>query len=110
MFLKNMSHYKKCTFWYCVVNEEVPLTSSQIVEQIEVIQEVILLRISNMNDSALDKKQDLTQFFHKKEYRKRKMILPIIFTIATVDGSCYRVMNSSILQEFFPSVSKFLTY
>ena len=110
MFLKNMSHYKKCTFWYYVVNEEVPLTSSQIVEQTEVIQEVILLRISNMNDSALDKKQDLTQFFQKKEYRKRKMILSIIFTIATVDGSCYRVTNSSILQEFFPSVSKFLTY
>ena len=66
MFLKNMSHYKKCTFWYYVVNEEVPLTSSQIVEQTEVIQEVILLRISNMNDSALDKKQDLTQFLKKR--------------------------------------------
>ena len=32
---------KRCTFWYCVVNDEAPLTSSQIVEQVEVIHEVI---------------------------------------------------------------------
>ena len=38
------------TFYYYVVNGEVPSTSSQIVEQIEVIQEVVLQRISKLND------------------------------------------------------------
>ena len=83
LFLKNMSHQKRYTFWYCVVNDEVPSTSSQIVEQIVIIQEVVLLEISKLNDSALDKKQaDLTQLFPKKDSRKRKMdlILRIIFT------------------------------
>ena len=62
-----MFHQKIYTFWYCVNNDELPLISSQIVEQIEVIQELILLRISKLNDSALDKKKgDLTQFFQKR--------------------------------------------
>ena len=34
LFLRNML--------YCVANDEVPSTSSQIVEQIDVIQEVVL--------------------------------------------------------------------
>ena len=38
------------TFYYYVVNDEVPSTSSHIVEQIEVIQEVVLRRISKLND------------------------------------------------------------
>ena len=79
-----MFHQKKYTFWYCIVNDEVPSTSSQIFEQIEVIQEVVLPGISKLNDSALDKREgDLTQFSPKKDSRKRKMdlILPIIFSI-----------------------------
>ena len=62
-----------------------------------------------LNHSALDKKQGAkTQFFPKKYSRKRKMdfILPIIFTVTATDGLCYRVINSSILQELFSSVSK----
>ena len=35
-----MSHQKIYTFLYSVVNDEVPSTSSRIVEQIEDIQEV----------------------------------------------------------------------
>ena len=35
--LQNISHQKICTFWYCVVNDEVPSTSSQTFEQTEVI-------------------------------------------------------------------------
>ena len=79
-----MFHQKKYTFWYCIVNDEVPSTSSQIFEQIEVIQEVVLPGIPKLNDSALGKREgDLTQFSPKKDSRKRKMdlILPIIFSI-----------------------------
>ena len=39
---------------YCVVNDEVPSTSSQIIEQIEVVQEAVLLGTSKVNDSALN--------------------------------------------------------
>ena len=42
--LQNISHQKIYTFWYCDVNDEAPLTSSQIFEQIEVIQGVVLPR------------------------------------------------------------------
>ena len=37
-YLQHMSHQRIYTFWHYVVNDEVPSTSSQIVEQIEVIQ------------------------------------------------------------------------
>ena len=65
-----------------------------------------------MNDSPPDKKpKEQTQFFSKKGSSKRKMvsILSIIFAITTIDGSCYRVIDSSILQDFFSSVLKFLS-
>ena len=66
LFLKNMSRQKLYRFWldirYCVGNDKVPLTSSQIIEQIEVIREVILVRISKLNDSALDKRRPNTIF------------------------------------------------
>ena len=66
-FLKIMTDQKIYTFWYCVVNDEVPLTSSQIAEQIEAIQKVVLLGISKLNDSALEKKYgNPTQLFQKK--------------------------------------------
>ena len=48
--LQNISHQKIYTFWYYVVNDEVPSTSSQIVGQIEVIQERVLPGISKLND------------------------------------------------------------
>ena len=38
------------------------------------------------------------------------LILPITFTIIPADASCYRVIDSSTLQEVFSSVSKFLSY
>ena len=61
--LKNMSHQKIYTFWYHALNDKVPSTSSQIVEQIEFIPEVVLLGISKLNDAAPGKKQgDQTQF------------------------------------------------
>ena len=37
------------------------------------------------------------------------LILPIMFAITPTDGSCYRVIDSSILQDFFSSVLKFLS-
>ena len=48
--LQNMSYQKIYTFWYYVVNDEVPSTSSKIVEQIEVIQEVVLPDMSKLSD------------------------------------------------------------
>ena len=59
---------------YCVVNDEVPSTSSQIIEQIEVVQEAVLLGISKVNDSALNWKEgDLTQFYPINDSGKRKI-------------------------------------
>ena len=73
--LQNMSHQKIYTFWYCVANDEAPSTYSQIVEQIDVIQGVVLPWISKLNDSAPDKKQGgQTQFFPKKNLEKGKWI------------------------------------
>ena len=64
--LQNMSHQKIYTFWYYVVNDQVPSISSQIVEKIEDIQEVVLPGILELNNSALEKKQgDQIQFFPK---------------------------------------------
>ena len=37
-----MSHHKKSIFWFCIADDEVPSTSSQIVEEIDVNQEVVL--------------------------------------------------------------------
>ena len=39
------------------VNDEVPSVSSQIVEQIEVIPEVVLSEVSKLNDSVISKRQ-----------------------------------------------------
>ena len=72
-------------------------TSSLIIEQIDVFQEVTLLGISKLNDSALDKKQgDLTQFFPKKDYRKRKMnlILAIVSHLTTVQTRKRKVLHT----------------
>ena len=37
---------------------------------------------------------------------KTNLILPIIFAVTPADGSGYRVIDSSILQESFSSVPK----
>ena len=73
--MKNICHQKIYTFWYCVVNDEVPLTFSQIAELTEVIQEVVLPEISKLNDSALDKKQgDQKHLSPKKTIEKEKWV------------------------------------
>ena len=46
----NLSYQKIYTFWCYVVNDEVPSTFSQIDEQIEVVQEVVLPEIAKLND------------------------------------------------------------
>ena len=55
VFKKHVSSENN-TFWHCVVNDKVPWTSSQIAQQIQVIQEVVLQRVSKLNESVLDKK------------------------------------------------------
>ena len=74
---------------------------------IDVIKEVVLPR--NLNEAALDKKKREQTLFcqKKKNIRKKKMdlILPIIFTIALINGSCSRIIDSSsyskIVSKFF---------
>ena len=46
---------KKYAFWHCVINDEVLSNFSQIGEQIEVIQGVVLPVIPRLNDSAPEK-------------------------------------------------------
>ena len=97
----------------CVVNDEVPLTSSQIIEQIEIIQEAVLSGLPKHNNSTLNKKQEnQTQVYRQKYSQKRKMdlILPIIFAITLNDGSWYRVIDSPVLQELFSSVPKYSSW
>ena len=95
-----MSHHKIYTFWYCVVNEEVPSTSSQIVEQIEFIQEVVLPGISKLN--RLSKHN----FLQKRTLEKGKWISYYSLYFLSHQLLCYRVNDSTILKEFFSSVSK----
>ena len=45
-----------------VVNDEMPSTSSQSMKQIEVVKEVVLLKVSNQNDPAMNKKGNQRQF------------------------------------------------
>ena len=37
------------------------------------------------------------------------LILTIIYAFTPIDRSCYRVIDSSVLKEFFSTVSKFLS-
>ena len=57
LFLKNMSHQKIYILWYCLANDEVPSSFSQIVEKIRNIQGGDILEVSKMKDLALEKKQ-----------------------------------------------------
>ena len=60
--MQNISYQKIYTFCLSAVNDEATSTYYQIFEQIEVIQRIVLTRISKLNDSILDKKQgDQTQ-------------------------------------------------
>ena len=73
---------------------------------IDVIKEVVLP--GNLNEAALDKKKKENKrcFVKKKKIRKRKMdfILPIIFTIAMINGSCSRVIDSSSYSKIVSNV------
>ena len=89
-----MSHQKIYRFWYRLVNDDVPSSTSQIVKQIEDIQGGDIPGVSKMNDSAPDNKERLYE-------NERYLMLPIIFAITSVDGSCDRVIDSSILKCFF---------
>ena len=70
---QNVFLQKVYTFWHCVINDEVPSTSSEIVEQIKIIQGIVLPGISKMKYSAADKKpKGKTQFSLKKTLIKGK--------------------------------------
>ena len=47
--LQNISHQEIYTFWYYIDNDEVPSISSQIAEQTEIVQEVVLPGIFKLN-------------------------------------------------------------
>ena len=73
-----MYYLKRYAVLYCVVNYEIASTSSQIYEQIEVLQDVVTPRKSKMNDSTRDKKQK-KKILGKRIYeRKMDLIWPII--------------------------------
>ena len=107
--LQNMSYQKIYAFWYYVISDKVPLSSSQIVDQIEVIQEVVLPGISTLNDEVPDKKKGEKTQFSPKTFLEDEMdlIFPIIFAITPTDGLRNRVIDSSNIREFFSSFSKF---
>ena len=92
-----------------MISDKVPLSSSQIVEHSEVIQEVVLPGISKVNDEAPDKKKVEKTQFSPKTFLENEMdlIFPIIFAVTPTDGLCNRVIDSSNIREFFSSFSKF---
>ena len=55
--------------------------------------------------------KETKQNFFQKNSRNSKidLILPIIFAITPIDGSCYRVIDSSNIQEFFHLSQKVLS-
>ena len=64
------------------------------------------LTLKSLNKLKLFKKlfyKETKKFSKKNKSRKRNidLILPDIFPITPVDGSCYSVIHSAILQEFF---------
>ena len=103
--LQNISHQKVYTFWYCLVNDEEPSTSFQIIEQIEVIQGVVLTGISKTNDSALGKKP---KFSPKETLVNGKWFWYCLLNLLS-HQLMHRVIEqySSILQDFFSFVLKF---
>ena len=57
----------------------------------------------------MNKKQgDQRQFSGEKRLKKKENGFITCQPIWLVDGSCYKVIDSSVLQEVFSSVSKFL--
>ena len=69
---QNASYQKIYAFWNCVHNDEVPSTSSKIVEQIEIIQGVVLPGISKLNDWMPRKgTKKKNTFSPKNDSRKR---------------------------------------
>ena len=74
---------------------EVPLSSSQTVTQIEVVKEAVLPEVSKLNDSVMNNEQgDQTQ---KKSSKKKKMGLLLsvylLPAITLIDGSCYKIID-----------------
>ena len=62
-----------------------PSSSSQIVEQIGVVEEVVLPAVSNLSDSVMNKNQgDQTQRFQKKWICYCPLFL--LSAIALIDG------------------------
>ena len=94
--LQNMSHQKIYTFWYYVVNDEVPSTSSQIVERIVTYSRCSFTRNIYLEwlSTREEIKGDQTQFSPKMVI----FYIIIIFAIKPVGRLCYRIINSLILQ------------
>ena len=89
-----MFHPKIYKLLYYVVYDEVPSSSSQVVHQIEVIQEVVLPGVSKLNDSSLDREKETKHNFLQKKTLEKRIITPI-------NRSHYRAIDPSILQEYF---------
>ena len=87
-------------------------TSSQIVEKIRVIQEIVLPKASKQIESVMNKQQgdEMIVFSRKKHFRKRIIDPPLLlpYNITKVDESCFEIKDSSILQEIFSMVSECL--
>ena len=93
-----MYYLKRYAVLYCVVNYEIASTSSQIYEQIEVIQDVVTPRKSKMNDTTRDKKQKNSG---KKNLRKENGFnIAHYIAKAPIHRLCNSVIDSSVLISF----------
>ena len=83
--------------------------------KIKIILKVVLLKIPKLNESIMNKKQEAKMHSTQEKWslfklppREMKMdssrLLPN--NITSIDGLCYKIMDSLIPQEIFLSVSK----
>ena len=109
--VQNMAYQKIYTFWYYVINDEIPSTFSQSFNKLRLFKKSFYQEYLSWITKQQTRNKETKHNFLRKFSRKRKMdlILPIIFPTTPIDGSCYRVIDSSNIQELFPSFPKFLS-
>ena len=79
--------------------------SRQTVEQLEVIQELVFPEVSKVNDLVINKKyEDQYSFLQKKNLEKKvdsSLLLFLLSNIPPIDGSNFKIIESSDLNKFF---------
>ena len=72
----------------------------------------VCLEVSKLNDLVINEKyEDQYSFLQKKKNSRKREVDPILLLLLLsnnppIDGSCFKIIEPSVLQEIFSSVSK----